>query len=301
MMIPVIIAAHNEERAIGPCLESLLASARAAEMPFEFTVVLDDCTDGTRAIVERYSKVKYLTSHGGKVEAQRRAFRADAPFQIFSDADILADSAALQTLAQAMLDDAKLLVAFSRLEPLRPRRRTPLAKALHVYNLNRGFSSQRAWFNGKLFALRGLSIPSREEVGRRAQALPESPFYDYQQGLVADDILLSRLALLQGGPEALRETACRVRYRAPETLRGMYFYYRRLRRELSRTDALFPETRGAHRTRSADLLGQASAKERALYALFQSALLACRAAYRLERLTSLRLHPWPVIAETKEL
>jgi glycosyltransferase involved in cell wall biosynthesis len=299
MIIPVIIAAHNEERAIGPCLDSLLASAR--DLPFEFTVVLDDCTDGTRAIVERYAKVKVLTSHGGKVEAQRRAFRADAPFQIFSDADILADGAALETLAQAMLDDPKVLVAFPRLEPLRPRRGTPLAKALHVYNLNRGFSSQRAWFNGKLFALRGLGIPSREEVSRRAQALPKSAFYDYEQGLVADDILLSRLALLQGGPQALRETAGRVRYRAPETLRGMYLYYRRLRRELSRTDALFPETAGAHRTRSADLLGQASAKEKILYALFQSALLACRAAYRFERLKSLRIQPWPVIAETKEL
>jgi glycosyltransferase involved in cell wall biosynthesis len=305
MIIPVIIAARNEERAIGACLDSLLASARAAEarlpVRFHLIAVLDDCTDGTRGEVARRPSVEILVSSGGKVEAQRRAASLDAPFRIFADADLLADTDALGCLAQAMLEDRHLLAAFPRLEPLPPRRRTPLAKALHVYNLRRGFSSQRSWFNGKLFALRKVSLPSREEVRSRARLLPKSRFFDYEQGLIADDILLSRRVLLLGGPSALRETEGCVRYRAPETLRGMYFYYRRLRREIARTDALFPETLGAHQTRTADLLPQAPLREKALHAIFQGALLVCRALYRLEVAAKFQIDPWPSIAETKEL
>jgi glycosyltransferase involved in cell wall biosynthesis len=305
VIIPVIIAAHNEERAIGHCLDSLIASARAAEerlpVRFHLITVLDDCTDGTRKVVEQRPGVEILLSSGGKVEAQRRATSLDAPFRVYADADLLADRDALGSLAQAMLEDRHLLAAFPKLEPLPPKRRTPLAKALHLYNLRRGFSSQRTWFNGKLFALRKISLPSREEVRSRARLLPKSKFFDYDQGLIADDILLSRRVLLLGGPNALRETDGCVRYRAPETLRGMYFYYRRLRREITRTDALFPETQGAHQTRVADLLAQAPLREKALHAIFQSALAICRALYRLEVAASFEIDPWPAIAETKEL
>jgi glycosyltransferase involved in cell wall biosynthesis len=305
VIIPVIIAAHNEERAIGHCLDSLIASARAAEerlpVRFHLIAVLDDCTDGTRAVVQQRKSVEILVSSGGKVEAQRRATSMDAPFRVYADADLLADRDALGSLAQAMLEDRHLLAAFPKLEPLPPKRRTPLAKALHLYNLRRGFSSQRTWFNGKFFALRKISLPSREEVRSRARLLPKSKFFDYDQGLIADDILLSRRVLLLGGPNALRETDGHVRYRAPETLRGMYFYYRRLRREITRTDALFPETQGAHQTRVADLLPQAPLREKALHAIFQCALMICRAFYRLEVAGSFETDPWPAIAETKEL
>jgi glycosyltransferase involved in cell wall biosynthesis len=305
VIIPVIIAAHNEERAIGHCLDSLIASARAAEerlpVRFHLITVLDDCTDGTRKVVEQRPGVEILLSSGGKVEAQRRATSLDAPFRVYADADLLADRDALGSLAQAMLEDRHLLAAFPKLEPLPPKRRTPLAKALHLYNLRRGFSSQRTWFNGKLFALRKISLPSREEVRSRARLLPKSKFFDYDQGLIADDILLSRRVLLLGGPNALRETDGCVRYRAPETLRGMYFYYRRLRREITRTNALFPETQGAHQTRVADLLAQAPLREKALHAIFQFALTICRAFYRLEVAASFEIDPWPAIAETKEL
>jgi glycosyltransferase involved in cell wall biosynthesis len=310
--IPVTVVARNEERTIGACLDSLLASAHAAQarlaVRFEFVAVLDDCSDGTRAVVERFREVRCLDSTGGKVEGQRRAFVDEAPFQIFSDADILLEEEALFGLSQAMLEDGALLAAFPRLRPLPPRRRTPLAWALHVYNLRRGFSSQRTWFNGKLFALRGVRLPSRDEVLARARDLPTSRFYDFEAGLLADDILLSRRVLLRGGPAALRETAGCIRYRAPETLRGMYRYYRRLRRELERTDALFPETREVHEKfgrRQADLLAASPLREQAAYALFRCALLACRAALRLEQAQAeLRLgpalDPWPAIEETKE-
>ena len=53
-MIPLVIAAKNEARALGASLDSLLASAahaeRHAEIRFDFRVILDDCTDATAAV-----------------------------------------------------------------------------------------------------------------------------------------------------------------------------------------------------------------------------------------------------------
>ncbi len=311
--IPLTMVARNEARAIGPCLDSLLASARAAQarlpIVFDLLVVLDDCTDETRAIAQTRN-VRVLESHGGKVEGQRRGFREGAPFQIFADADILLDEYALFGICDAMLRDPQLLIAFPRLAPLPPRARTPLAWALHLYNLRRGFSSGRSWFNGRLFALRGLALPSRDELSARARDLPPSRFLDLRADLLAEDILLSRLALIRGGENALRESQDGlVRYRAPETLRGMHRYHRRMRRELERTDALFPETREVHARfghRSCDLLAAAPRSERLAYRLFQGALALCRVAFAFERICVERglrpgFDPWPAIEETKAL
>jgi len=311
--IPLTVVARNEERAIGACLDSLLRSARAAEkllpLRFELLLVLDECTDGTRALAEARA-VRCVESRGGKVEGQRRGVRPGAPFHIFADADILLDEEALAGLCREMLDDPRLLVAFPRLAPLPPRRRTPLARALHVYNLRRGFSSQRSWFNGRLFALRGVELPSREELAGRARGAHLSRFHDSGAQLLAEDILLSRRAQMLGGPAALRESSSGVvRYRAPETLRGMYRHYRRLRRELHRTDALFPETRAIHAqtgSRRADLLAAAPLAEKLAWVLFQLALLGCRGMLALEKIWIDRGRaplpdPWPAIEETKEL
>ncbi|MBX3184628.1 MAG: hypothetical protein KF915_18510 [Polyangiaceae bacterium] len=311
MEIPLTVVARNEERAIGACLESLLASARYAEarLPLCFAplVVLDDCRDGTEAEVRRLG-VLCVASHGGKVEGQRRGQRP-GPFQIFSDADLLVSEDTLCALCEVMLEASEVQVAFPPKLPLEPRRRTPIAWALHVYNLRRGFSSQRTWFSGKLFAIRRWSLPTPLEVLRRAERLPRRAFYDYGAPLQVDDVLLSRQAVAEGGASAVRETARGlVRYRAPETLQGMYRTYRRLRRELERTDALFPETRPVHRQfgeRRADQLASAQLSERAAWLVFQAALMGCRAVYRVDRLAhdlgASPARPWPPIVETKEL
>ncbi|MGA9526301.1 MAG: glycosyltransferase [Myxococcaceae bacterium] len=309
--IPLTITAKNEERALGACLDSLLASLRSAEgelgVRIDPMVVLDECTDGTEEVA-RARGVRCVPSTGGKVEAQRRGLRP-GPFQLFSDADITVTEDTLPALCEAMLGDEALRVAHPPKTPLPPIRRTPLARALHVYNLRRGFSSQRSWFSGKLFAIRGWAIPTQAELAVRAAGLPRSAFHDFAGGMRVDDVFLSRKALLEAGPAGIRETTRGlVRFRAPETLRGMYRYYRRLRRELERMDALFPETRGVHRafgSRIPDLLRGSPFLERAAWHTFQTVLLGCRAAYVAERLyydhvSSVPLEPWPAIAETKE-
>ncbi len=310
--VPLTVTARNEERALGPCLDSLLEAVRVAEasLPVRLAplVVLDDCTDGTGAVA-RSRGVATVASSGGKVEAQRRGNRP-GPFQLFSDADVRVAPDTLRALCAAMLADERMEVAFPPKRPLPPRRRTPLAWALHRYNRARGYSSSRTWFSGKLFAIRRWSVPRAEELVARAAALPASAFYAYGAPLQVDDIYLSLAAVARRGPEALRETEeGLLEFRAPETWRGMYRYYRRMRRELERMDALFPElaaARARYGRRQADLLAGAGAADRTAYALFQAALWPCRGLYRLERAARERLRlpapaGWPAIPETKVL
>jgi glycosyltransferase involved in cell wall biosynthesis len=51
-LLSVAIPAHNEERYIGRCIQSILASADNAKQPVEIVVALNRCTDRTREIAE---------------------------------------------------------------------------------------------------------------------------------------------------------------------------------------------------------------------------------------------------------
>jgi glycosyltransferase involved in cell wall biosynthesis len=312
MIVPVTIAARNEERALGPCLDALLEAARHAEargpLRFDLLVVLDDCTDGTEAVA-RSRGVRSRRSSGGKVEAQRKGLRG-GPFSIFTDADVLVSPPTLGALSAVMLSRPEVFVAFPQKVPLPPVSTGRLARALHVYNRERGFSSQRTWFNGKCFAIRRYEVPAREELAARAARLrlPMDRFYDYAAAMRVDDVYLSRRVVAERGPSALAETTegC-VYFRAPETLRGMYRYYLRMRRELERVSALFPELEGAHArsgARRADRLAEAPLSQQIAYVEFQLALALCRAGYRLERAYWQRFAAapcpaWPPIEETK--
>jgi hypothetical protein len=89
----------------------------------------------------------------------------------------------------------------------------------------------------------------------------------------------------------------------------MYRYYRRMRMELERLDALFPETSDVHRRygrRRPDRLARAPAGERWAWRVFQLALAGCRGVYRLERAyyerwSATACDPWPAVLETKDL
>ena len=180
------------------------------------------------------------------------------------------------------MEASSVAVAFPPKIPLPPRRRTLVARALYEYNLHRGYSSQRTWFSGKLFAIRDWHVPTPTEVRARAQSLPRSPFHDLLAPLRVDDIYLSRRTVTLHGVAGLRETRRgAVYFRAPETLGGAYQYYRRMRREIERNDMLFPEMTEVHRMhgrRAQDLLPHVSRGQRAWHRLLQGIVLLCRAA-----------------------
>jgi len=51
-ILAVAIPAHNEEKYIGRCIESIVSSARLAAQPVEVVVALNRCTDRTQTIAE---------------------------------------------------------------------------------------------------------------------------------------------------------------------------------------------------------------------------------------------------------
>ena len=311
-MIPLVIAAKNEARALGACLDSLLASAAFARenagICFDPVVILDDCVDATGAVAASRG-VRTIVSSGGKVEAQRSGLVAGAPFHVFADADVAVERETLAALARAM-EDPSVEVACPPRRPLAPGRSTPIARAIHVYNAHRGFSAQRTWFNGKLFAIRRWAIPTRAELAPRLAALPRDRFYQAHLGLRIDDIYLSRTLAREHGPGAIRETdEGALWFRPPETLRGMYRYFRRMQMEIERLDRIFPETRATHRKhgiRRTDpaAVARATAEERRLFRLFQAAVKGCEIVYAVERAYYLHVArspcaDWTPIDETK--
>lgn len=52
--IGVVVPAHNEEALLGGCLAALQVAMRAAPLPTQVVVVLDDCTDGSGDICRRF-------------------------------------------------------------------------------------------------------------------------------------------------------------------------------------------------------------------------------------------------------
>jgi glycosyltransferase involved in cell wall biosynthesis len=97
--VTLVIAAHNEESVIGPRLENALALDYPRDR-LNVVVSLDGCTDGTRAIVERFDGVALIDNpRGGKVAAQNAAVRATrSDIVAFSDANSIWEPDALRRL-----------------------------------------------------------------------------------------------------------------------------------------------------------------------------------------------------------
>ena len=313
--IPIGITARNEAKNILTLLASLRESiARAStELPctFRLYVLLNDNSDHTPELLAAFPDVTVWHTAGGIVEAQRMLVERcgnAAPFLVFSDADILVDRDALLEISRVMLACPEVEVAYAEKYPIPPLRRTPLAKALYLYNLREGYQTTRHYFNGQFFALRRWQIPRPEEL--RWDPRLDTPFLHLAAGIRVDDTYLSREVLSRAGPGAIRCLPAGIRYRPPETLRGMFRKYQRMRLELERLSCYFPHTENAHqqwgrrRTDAVKLRG-APFSERIYYGLFQAALWLCKAAYYAQKLyfTHLSARPcptWSPVVESKE-
>jgi glycosyltransferase involved in cell wall biosynthesis len=312
--IPLVVAAHNEEQSIEACLRSLLRAAEVAEaaLPVRLLplVVADRCSDRTEEIAAALG-VPVRRVAGGKVAAQRAGVRP-APFLIFSDADVTVDPPTLRGLCRLLLERPEVQVAYPPRAPLPPRLSSLVAACSYSYTKHEGFQRRRTWFDGKLFAIRRFDVPTTEALQPRVHGLDPDRFYALHQGIIADDVYLSRKLVHEHGLGAL---ACGgegcVRFRTPGTLRGMYAYYRRIRRELERTDLLFPEMAETGRrfgTRETDWekFRAASPKDRAFFALFQGIDAALGLVYAADRayyqtLARVDGPSWTRIPETKGL
>jgi len=99
-MIGVCIPAHNEERDIARCLDSVLVAARHPGLggePVQVVVVLDDCTDGTAALAAAWP-VTTLSTQVRNVGLARSAgarhlLTEGARWLAFTDADTVVSPA----------------------------------------------------------------------------------------------------------------------------------------------------------------------------------------------------------------
>jgi hypothetical protein len=314
VIIPLVVCAKNEAAMLGACLDSLAAAVDFAEarLPLTFArlVVLDDTHDESAPIADARG-FTVARAHGGKVEAQRVGAEQAAPFHIFSDADIVVAPDTLHALCALMLARPWLRVVTPPKQPVPPRATSRLARAIFDYNCKEGYALRHTWFSGKLFAIRGWHVPTVTELAPRIAAAPRDRFLDLWRGLITDDVYLSRSIVARHGPAALgRSDGGMVWFRAPETWRGIYSYFRRMRRELERVDALFPETRAVHRRwgrRRTDVrrLWRAPVAEQLSHLYFRGAVALCRLRYVCDRFyhrhVSSRAAPqWTAIAETKQ-
>jgi glycosyltransferase involved in cell wall biosynthesis len=308
--ITVGVTARNEERCIAATLRSLIESAVWAEQrgvaSYDLVALLDECTDGTEAIVRGFPRVRVVHARGGLIEAQRLLSRSQ-PFVIYSDADIQVAHSVLADLTSAMQADPALQVAYPRKRPLPPSRRSLMAAALYCYNRVEGFQKARRYFNGRLFAIRDWQAPTLEQLAPRLAALPRDCFYDYHSGLQVDDIWLSRDVLLRHGADAVREIgSAEIGFRPAETFVGMYRTYLRMRREIERLNRLFPESIPVHQQRGYDWEAERRAawRDRVLWRVFRVALGICKLCYFVERLyfqhlSSTPVRAWKPVIESK--
>ena len=313
--IPIGVTARNEAKNILALLDSLrVAMAQAAcelGCRYELHILLNDNDDETPRLLAAATDIKLWHTYGGLVEAQRALAEQsqDAPFLIFSDADIRVAPDALLEISRAMFDHPEVEVAYAEKYPLEPARRTRLATALYLYNLHEGYQTRRHYFNGQLFAIRHWRIPTPREL--KWEPKIDNRFRHLSAGIRVDDIYLSREVLSRAGPQALRCVGGGgIHYRPPETLRGMFRKYQRMRLEIDRLHCYFPPTRDAHqkwgrRRLDRRCLSAAPFREKLYYTLFWLALCLCKLAYHTQRLHFTWLAQrdcptWQPVTESKE-
>jgi glycosyltransferase involved in cell wall biosynthesis len=317
-LVGLVVCAKNEERSLPACLSSWSRALACGQGDIPVVVVLDDSSDGSAAVAAAHG-ARTVVSGGGKVAAQLAGLRAlnegrpaspgsSAGFAVFSDADVLVEPSMLVELCRAMADPG-VHVAFPRKQPLPPARASRLARAVHRYNLRNGFSSRRTWFSGMVFAIRAADMvfPDARDIAARAARLPPDGFLRLGLPVRVDDVYLSQAVVAAHGITALREIPSTLWFRGPETLRGMYQKYRRMRAELERIRRLFPEFEAVRQDfgqRRYDRLLTATLPEWADVGLFEAAVLLCRAGYRLERACARHLpvgpvELWPSVEDTK--
>ena len=167
-MPSVIVAAHNEERVIGACLDRLLSEGLA---PTDIVVVPNGCSDRTAEEARARGVAVVERAEAGKADAINAGERAAHGFpRIYLDADIVVPRGTIAAVVAAFAADPRVLA-------VAPRRGTATAGRPWPVRAYFAINSRLPAFRGSLFG-RGLFALSH--AGR--QRFGEFP------ALVADDL-----------------------------------------------------------------------------------------------------------------
>jgi glycosyltransferase involved in cell wall biosynthesis len=169
----VVIAAHNEERVLGRCLDALAAGRE----PIDVTVVANGCTDATAAVARARPGVRVLDLPAASKPAALDAGDAVAVGfpRIYLDADVVVSGPDLHRLAAAVATGTCCLAAV----PRRSLVTTGRPVAVRAYY---AVHSRLPAFRTGLF---GRGVVALSAAGRAR--------FDRFPDLVADDLFLDSL------------------------------------------------------------------------------------------------------------
>ncbi len=170
-MPSVVIAAHNEENVIGPCLSALLAQQISA--PLEVVVSANGCTDRTVAVATRPGVTVIDRPNPGKAAALNAGDEIATGFpRIYLDADILVPPRGLAAVVERFAKTPYPLAVVPRRRLNTTGRPWPVRAYLSINELLPAF-------RGGLFG-RGL-IALSEQGRNRFDAFP---------AMIADDLFI---------------------------------------------------------------------------------------------------------------
>jgi glycosyltransferase involved in cell wall biosynthesis len=155
-VLSVVIPAHNEERFIGRCIESVLASAQHAGVDVELVVALNRCTDRTREIAEASGALCVIEDRKCIAAVRNAGVRASAAESIVTiDADSWMST---NTIAQVLrcLDDRRYIGGGTMMYPERWSIGIVFsALAIAPYVVTHGVSAGMFWLRRDVFETLG--------------------------------------------------------------------------------------------------------------------------------------------------
>lgn len=223
MRVSILVPARNEERNIGPCVQSLLAQ----DYPNFELIVLDDSDDGTPQVVEglpSHRDLRVFTSKplpidwmGKNWACHQLAEEADGDLLLFTDADT--------RHAPAMLSQAVQVLQARGLDLLSVLPRQDVrtwAERLIVPILSWSLHTFFPFAVAKLTGWRFLAIAVGQVMLFRREAYDRIGGHSAVRGSVVDDRALVRQIVRHGFSWALADGADQVRVRMYTRFREVY-------------------------------------------------------------------------------
>ncbi len=218
--VTVVIAAYNEERNVGRCLQSLAASV--PEPRIQRIIIADDgSTDGTIALAQGFAtanpSIDVLILQNGRLGKNATLGRAfpyvETDVAILTDADIIFEPNTLSRLVDAMADESVAIVVGRTIRPKRHADGGSEGEAVH----QRVISST---------AMMESQISSTILSNGHAYAVRREFLESYPNNAVSDDFYLNLRAINRGYRVVFASEAC-VQEIRENTLQSEYDRTRR--------------------------------------------------------------------------